>query len=129
MQDTNELWLEPLQLSNNRLGTEQLVSWRKQGYAFVDGLIPATLIARAEADAKIDAAAQAVGAANATLRRWKNEGTCMHACVAQTPFPIWQVRRRDAGAHCEAACGRTCLQPHRVGGRVGRRDTDFPGGA
>ncbi len=51
MQDTNELWLEPSQLSNNRLGTEQLVSWRKQGYAFVDGLIPATLIARAEADA------------------------------------------------------------------------------
>ena len=51
MQNTSELWLEPTQLSNNRLGTEQLDSWRKQGYAFVDGLIPAALIDRAEADA------------------------------------------------------------------------------
>ncbi len=51
MLDTNKLWLEPLQLSDNRLGADQLVSWRQQGYAFVDGLIPTSLIERAESDA------------------------------------------------------------------------------
>ena len=51
MLDINELWLEPLQLTDSRLGADQLDSWRQQGYAFVEGLIPTSLIERAESDA------------------------------------------------------------------------------
>ena len=51
MQESNERRLEPAQLVNNRIGAGQIIGWRKQGYAFVDGLIPTELIERAEADA------------------------------------------------------------------------------
>ena len=51
MHYTNDLCLDPSQLVGSRLGPEHVSSWRNQGYAFVDGLIPTTLIERAEADA------------------------------------------------------------------------------
>jgi hypothetical protein len=51
MQNIEERWLEPSKLSNNLLGPDQISSWRTQGYALVDGLIPSALIAQAEDDA------------------------------------------------------------------------------
>jgi hypothetical protein len=44
MHYTNDLCLDPSQLVGSRLGPEHVSSWRNQGYAFVDGLIPTTLI-------------------------------------------------------------------------------------